>query len=843
MNKIISLASEKPAPAVLIGMKAYNLNKLLKLGFNVPSGFCITSEVYHEHFNKSGIDKIEINNSLSAEEKINILNKIREKIINSPLNGNLKQEIEEHFHLLGSKSVAVRSSCTAEDLQKNSFAGQYDTFLGITTVEDCILSIKKCWASLWNERVFRYREQYKINHSEASMAVIVQILIEADFSGVIFTVDPVKGKKDRIVIEYCRGQGEVLVSGRVTPERIIVNKHNLKIVEETKREFSEEILKKLVEDSLKIENFFMSPQDIEWAIKDEEIYFLQSRPVSTIETTDNFIWTNANTGEVLPDVTTPVTWSVARVFIKEIFRQILTLTGIELGNTEIIKLIGGRIYFNLNVVTGIFKSIPGLKDREFSDVLGGMQGKKIEGLPEILPEDIVTFKINPWKILFRLPALLLWFIVNPPSKGFSFIDKLRKDTDLLMEKDLSSMTDEELFGHFHNIMEKFHELAQLVSCAGSGMSYFNILNKICRLWLSDSDSSISNSLMSGMGNMESALSGLDLWKLSLSGSEHEEVKNILMSEHNFDETERLLKKIPQGREFLSKWNNFMKNHGHHTRGEIELYNKRWAEEPDCILDRIRFFIEQKDNCNTIDEYEKRAKERDFLVEKIRKKFKNPLKKYIFNHVLLQASSGLIFRENIKSEAVKRIFLCRLILLEGGRRFHGKGIMEKDDDIFFLELREIEDLFKDINNREEIIRERRYDYEKNLKITPPPVIKGNFNCFVSEDINCSDEILTGIAVSPGVVTGHARVILNSDRDEKILPGEILVAPFTDPGWTPYFISASAIVMDMGGMLSHGSIVARELAIPAVVNVGPATKIIKTGQLIRVDGNNGTVEILN
>lgn len=843
MNKIISLASGKPAPAVLIGMKAYNLNKLLQFGFNVPSGFCITSEVYHEHLNKSGIDKIEINNSLSAEEKINILNKKREKIINSPLNGNLKQEIEEHFHLLGSKSVAVRSSCTAEDLQKNSFAGQYDTFLGITTVEDCILSIKKCWASLWNERVFLYREKYKINHSEASMAVIVQTLIKADFSGVLFTIDPVKGQKNRIVLEYCQGQGENLVSGRVTPERIIIDKKNLKIIEETKREFSEELLKKLVEDSLKIEGYFNSPQDIEWDIKNEEIYFLQSRPVSTLSG-DNFIWTNANTGEVLPDVATPVTWSVAGLFIKEIFRQILTLTGIELDNTEIIKLIGGRIYFNLNVVTGIFKAVPGLKDREFSDVLGGMQGKKIEGLPEILPEDIVPFKITLWKILFRLPALLLWFILNPPSKGFSFIDKLRKDTDFLIGKDISSMTDEELFGHFHNIMEKFHDMAQLVSCAGSGMSYFNILNKICRHWLSDSDSSISNSLMSGMGNMESALSGLDLWKLSIFASEHEEVKTIIMSEHNFEETERLLKKIPQGREFLSKWNNFIKNHGHHTRGEIELYNKRWAEEPDCILDRVRFFIKQKDTCNTVKEYEKRAEERDFLVKKLRKMLKNPLKRYIFNHVLLQASSGLVFRENIKSEAVKRIFICRLILLEAGRRFHGKGIMEKDDDIFFLELQEIEDLFKSkLNNRGEIIRERRYDYEKNLKITPPPVIKGNFDCFVTEDINMSDEIFNGIAVSPGVVTGHARVILNSDRDEKILQGEILVAPFTDPGWTPYFISASAIVMDMGGMLSHGSIVARELAIPAVVNVGPATKIIKTGQLIRVDGNNGTVEILN
>jgi pyruvate,water dikinase len=847
MNNIVSLSSQKLDKISIIGTKALNLNKLINLGFNVPKGFCITSEIYNEHFNKSGMNKIEILQKISSspDEKSNILNNIRDKIISSPLNGNLRKEIEKHFHLLGSNSVAVRSSCTAEDLEKNSFAGQYDTFLGISNIEDCILSIKKCWASLWNERVFHYREKYKVNHLEVSMAVIVQTLIEPNFSGVIFTIEPVKGEKDRIVIEYCRGPGESLVSGKITPERIIIDKKNLKIIEETKREIPEEIVKKLAEDSLKIEEHFNSPQDIEWAIKNEEIYFLQSRPVSTFDREDNFIWTNANTGEVLPDVATPVTWSIARLFIKEIFRQILTMTGIELDNTEIIKLIAGRIYFNLNVVTGIFKAVPGLKDREFSDILGGMQGKKIEGLPEILPEDIVTFKINPWKVLFKLPFLLVWFLRNSPSKGFYFIDKLRKDTDFLIKKDLSSMTDEELFRHFHNIMEKFYDLAKLVSCAGSGMSYFNILKNICRLWLSDSDSSISNRLMSGMGNMESALSGLDLWRLSLSGCENEEIKNIIMSEHNSEEIRESLKKIPCGREFLSKWNDFMKSHGHHTRGEIELFNKRWAEEPDYILDRVRFFMAQKEICNPVAEYEKRAEERDFLVKKIRKSFKNPFKRYIFNYVLLQASSGLVFRENIKSEAVKRIFLCRLILLEAGQRLHRKGRIENKEDIFFLELEELDSLFKDsFNNVRNIINKRRYEYEKNLKINVPPVIKGRFipEDFISEEIKFSGKLLRGIAVSPGTVTGAARVILKHDREEKILPGEILVAPFTDPGWTPYFMSASAIVMDMGGMLSHGSIVARELAIPAVVNVGPATKIIKTGQIIRVDGNNGTVEIV-
>jgi phosphohistidine swiveling domain-containing protein len=219
---------------------------------------------------------------------------------------------------------------------------------------------------------------------------------------------------------------------------------------------------------------------------------------------------------------------------------------------------------------------------------------------------------------------------------------------------------------------------------------------------------------------------------------------------------------------------------------------------------------------------------------------------IFNRLLVRSQKGSVFRENVKSEVVKLIVATRKMLLELGKRLWDQGTLKDQGDIFFLQLEEIVSIVQgkadfDIH---EVVSARRAEYEKNKLITPPDVVFGRFDAGkYSPDVVVTEaDVLNGFAASPGVATGKARVILRADADQQVLAGEILVAPFTDPGWTPYFVPAAGVVMDQGGLLSHGSIVAREYAIPAVVNVGSATAIIKTGQTIQVDGNRGVVKIL-
>jgi len=346
--------------------------------------------------------------------------------------------------------------------------------------------------------------------------------------------------------------------------------------------------------------------------------------------------------------------------------------------------------------------------------------------------------------------------------------------------------------------------------------------------------------------MDDAMAGLDLWRLAVVADTRPEVKNLILSNHHWHTIEPKLSQTDSGKEFLESWREFMERHGHHCRAELELYNPRWAETPDYLLKLVRNYIAQIGKTDPVQNFADIAQERRQLEQQCRKKLANPVKRMIFNRLLARSQQGSIFRENVKSQVIKLVVALRKMLLELGGKLHDKGVLKNRDDIFFLRLEELESAVQgkadfDIHR---VITARRAEYDKNKSIIPPHVVFGKFDPdkYVPESVDTDVETLTGLAVSPGVAAGRARVILRADGDQHVLAGEILIAPFTDPGWTPYFVTAAAVVMDQGGILSHGSIIAREYGIPAVVNVGAATKIIKTGQTLEVDGNRGIIRII-
>jgi pyruvate,water dikinase len=261
---------------------------------------------------------------------------------------------------------------------------------------------------------------------------------------------------------------------------------------------------------------------------------------------------------------------------------------------------------------------------------------------------------------------------------------------------------------------------------------------------------------------------------------------------------------------------------------------------------LRIYLRISDEANPLKLRAERLRQRRHLLAGCQRRLRNPLKRWLFNFMIKQAQHGLAQRENVKNEGVRAIACIRRALLEAGERLTRRGILRERDDVFFLDLKELRQVLTGpvAFDATGIIAARKVEYARNQEIVPPPVVVGHFDSesFIPEAADAKATLLKGLAISPGIVTGKARVILRADTDERVLPGEILVAPFTDPGWSPYFIPAAGLVADIGGQLSHGSIVAREHGIPAVVNVGPATKIIQTGQLIRVDGHRGLVTIL-
>jgi pyruvate,water dikinase len=374
-----------------------------------------------------------------------------------------------------------------------------------------------------------------------------------------------------------------------------------------------------------------------------------------------------------------------------------------------------------------------------------------------------------------------------------------------------------------------------------------LLQKACRDWLHEPEPAFGYRLFAALGGMPTAEAGLALWRLAELAHADRDTEAAVDSDDGWSRVCARLQLTEPGRQVLTAWNAFMAEHGHHCRGELELFNARWSETPDYVLGLVRGYLRSLGRSHPLEHQRRLAGEREQLTEQCRRRLNNPVKRWIFSWSLRRAQKLAVFREEAKSVGVRQLACTRRVLLTLGQRLHEQGILSCRDDIFFLEIAEIEPVATGSAsfNWRERIELRRREYEQNLKLSPPPLVVGRFDPVLPAWPVADEEtkLLVGIPVSPGVVTGSARVILKTNNHEQVLPGEILVAPFTDPAWSPYFITAAGLVVEQGGILSHGSIVAREYGLPAVTNVASATRVIRTGDLIQVDGNRGVVKVLD
>ncbi|MHC4110356.1 MAG: PEP/pyruvate-binding domain-containing protein [Planctomycetota bacterium] len=867
-----------------VGAKALSLARMDRIGLPVPPGFCVTAPTYRRHLKLNNLvgridSTVEQFRDASPAATKEALSNLRQAIIDAPMADTLHQQIEHQYQTLHTKYLAVRSSATAEDLPGHSFAGQYDTHLGIMDLDGCIEAVKKCWASLWTDRAYNYRQNNGFDHTAVNMAVIVQSLVAADVSGVIFTADPRYGPCGNIVIESCFGLGQALVSGKVTPDRFVVHRKKLwplfHTISEKKIEcvldrdgkvkeqevaddrsiapsLDKKHIKRLAKLAQKVEAGFDCPQDIEWAVSKNKIYLLQSRPITGFPQQrsweDRQICCNNPAKEVMPDVVTPSTLSMLLETIgEEMFEPLFRMLCCDGSVHPIYSIIAGRIYFNANIWGAVFRYLPGGRGVDLMWGAGGHKGmQEMAARLRTAPDsDLPDIKFSLLRFILKMPLIIIGSLLNTPKKGRRIISWISAKNEEWSELNVSNFSPEQIVTSCQQLRADVRRLLNHMMYLFSMMAAFPLLHLVCEKWLDD-DGSTANSLLAGAGDMVDAVAGLDLWRLAVVADAAPQVRDLVISDQDWQTIEPELAQLDSAKVFLKTWNGFMQRHGHHCRAELELYNPRWAETPDYILKLVRNYLSQIGKIDPVQNYADLARERKKLEQQCRKKLKNPLKRMIFNRFLNRSQHGSVFRENVKSEVIKLVVSLRKMLLELGKKLADKGVLKNQDDIFFLRLEELEPVVRNKADFDihQVIKDRRAEYDRNSLISPPDVIFGKFDPdkYVPDPVDTDVEKLTGLAVSPGVVKGKARIILRADSDQQVLAGEILVAPFTDPGWTPYFVTAAAIVMDQGGILSHGSIVAREYGIPAVVNVGRGTEIIKTGQTIEVDGNQGVVKIL-
>jgi phosphohistidine swiveling domain-containing protein len=843
----------RSVPRELIGPKAASLCTLRRLGLKVPPCFFVTTTAFRAHLDANGLRPqiaARLGKTPEATEEI------RQLIAEAPLTSPLREQAAAAYERLGAAVVAVRSSATAEDLPGHSFAGQYETVLGVKSLEECLDALRECWASLWTERAFEYRRRNGIDHQQVEMAVIVQQQIEPEAAGVAFSVDPVTGSRSRIVIESCPGLGEALVSGQVQPDRILLRKKNLELIRQNlvaeEPSLDLKSARRLARRVKRLEERLGSPQDIEWALRDGTLWFLQARPITALPEPkpweERQVWTNLNLGEVAPDVMTPMTFSAIFSVSELASAPILRLFGADAHQHPPAGLVAGRLYFNINTIMAVARPLASpARLSAMNDVFGGEQSRRFkQGEFDLCDEDLPDLGFSWPRYVLSWPGLIRDLIAHRASKADEFMAHFKTRNVALAHVDYGAASTAELTCMAtQTLCENVKALELLYLWSGSVAS--GVFQKVCRNWLRAVDPALEYRLLAAQGDMADTAAGFDLWRLAALAHEDRQTEAALLSDGGWDAIRPKLAALDPGRRFLAAWDRFLTSHGQHSHSELEFYSPRWAEMPDYILGLVQGYLRAINQVNPLARQRQLAETREQLTRQCRQRLKNPVKRWIFNWSLRQTQKLARFRENSKNEAARLFAGLRRIFLELGERLRQKGILTESEDIFFLEIAEVEPVVQgradfDVKQR---IAQRRAEYEWNRAQTPGPVVVGRYDPqkHVASSIDTSLRVLKGIAVSPGVATGKARVITRPGDGQHVEPGEILVAPITNPAWTPYFLPAAGVVMDMGGVLSHGAIIAREYGIPAVVNVGPASRIIQTGQTIRVDGDRGMVTILD
>ena len=855
---VLRLAEAGDNRRSLVGGKVFNLGKLITAGLPVPSGFCVTTTAF-DLFLASCPRRTELSHLLAqcSGDEIGRIAELSREIRSCLAEVHVPETVKDAVlsawrEAGGEQSLAVRSSATVEDAAGMSFAGQFESILNVRGADALLAAIKTCWLSLFSERALVYLARQRVPAEKVRMAVLVQEMVEASHAGVVFTADPLTGATDRFVVEYVSGLGEGLVQGTIQPGRVVVEKRTGRVLASPENEvLSSATLENLCNLARQTEHLFGSPQDIEWAQRDGGVFLLQSRPITTkapVKTwEDRQIWTNVNIGEVVPDVMTPITWSIMQSLLG-VVGSIFRLVGADVTRAPLAGLVAGRLYSNANTSLAAVRPFSflhkGLPD--LARALGGDLVEAYRQAPLTLSlEDLPDLGFRWPKYILSWPRILFDLITHLPRRGDASMARLKNRTDELVRLDLGAMSAPELT-HFciRLFREAFKDWDLLYFAAQ--MAVLPVFKKACRDWLGESDLTLGGRLFAALGGMPDAEAGLALWRLAVLAHADGDTEAAVSSEKSWPEVRSRLRLTEHGRKFLTAWDAFMTEHGHHCRGELELFNARWSETPDYILGLVRGYLRSMGQSDPLENQRRLAEERERLTVQCRARLKNPIKRWIFSHSLRRAQELTVYREKLKSQVVRQFAFTRRVLLVLGQRLHEQGGLSCRDDIFFLEVSELEPVTTGGASFDwrERIESRRREYEKNLKLNPPRIVNGRFdpNAPAWPVANADAKFLTGIPVSPGIVTGPARVILRADDYEQVLAGEILIAPFTDPAWSPYFITAAGLVVEQGGILSHGSIVAREYGLPAVTNVASATRVIRTGDLVQVDGNRGRVSVL-
>ncbi|MDH5160577.1 phosphoenolpyruvate synthase [Heyndrickxia oleronia] len=855
----------------LVGGKGLNLGELSKIqGIQVPEGFCITTvgfqkaieqnDAYHALLNQLKMLQVEDRAQIGE-----ISRKIRQILLEVEIPSDVVKAVTHYLSQFGEEhAYAVRSSATAEDLPHASFAGQQDTYLNIIGKEAIMQHISKCWASLFTDRAVIYRMQNGFDHSQLYLSVIVQKMVFPQASGILFTADPITSNRKLLSIDASFGLGEALVSGMVTADcykvreeeiidkRIATKKLAIYAREEggTKTEqiapdqqktqtLTNEQILKLAHIGRKIEAYFGCPQDIEWCLVDDTFYIVQSRPITTLypipeaDDEENHVYISVGHQQMMTDPMKP-----------------LGLSFWLLTTPAPMRKAGGRLFVDVtqNLASPVSREI----------LLNGMEKHDQllkDALMTILErKDFITPSSNDKKEQSR-PSI--------SNKGKSMVDfqtLIENNPTIVSDLIKSSETSIEMLRQniqlksgsdlFDFILEDIQELKRILFNPQSSivfrtaMDASSWINEKMNKWLGEKNAadtlsqSVPNNITSEMG-----LALMDVADVIRPYPKVIEYLRNVKDDHFLDE----LVEFDGGQETRDSINAYLNKYGMRCAGEIDITRTRWSEKPTTliplILSNIKNF-EPNESKRKFEQgrHEALQKEQE-LLDRLKRLPDGKQKAKETKRMISIIRNFIGYREYPKYGMINRYFVYKQALLKEAEKLVQAGIIHEKEDIYYLTFEELIEVVRTNKLDYEIINKRKDEYKLYEKLTPPRVITSDGEIITGKykRDNLPAEAIVGLPVSSGVIEGRARVILNME-DANIEDGDILVTAFTDPSWTPLFVSIKGLVTEVGGLMTHGAVIAREYGLPAVVGVENATKLIKDGQKIRVHGTEGYIEIL-
>ncbi|GAA1200973.1 PEP/pyruvate-binding domain-containing protein [Pseudonocardia alaniniphila] len=852
------------------GGKGANLGELIGTGFPVPPGFVVTTEAYSQVAAAAGLQS-----ELDGDARLG--ERARTALLATPVPARVADAVCRSYLALGEKvPVAVRSSATAEDLPSASFAGQQDTFLNVVGIDAVLDAVHRCWASLWTDRAVSYRADAGIDHHVVRLAVVVQRMVDAQVAGVLFTADPVTGTRTRTVIDASPGLGEAVVSGAVNPDHIVVEgegrivEHRLgdKAVEvrpvagggteqvirsggAARSSLTDAQITSLVTLGRRVEAYYRAPQDIEWAIDgDGALWLTQSRPITTLHPLPQptghglRVYLCASLAQGLTRPITPMGLSAFRVITSVPAAAFGVPIADPVAGPPAFVTAGGRAF--ADITPGVRSAVGRAILPRMLDIMEARSAVVLRALFDEPALAVQTTSRWPFvrrvaKVLVhhRVPALLALSLLRPAAAR-QRVDRIGHRLRTLSALPADAAPEQRL-DHVQRVLTQlFPIMPRVAPVFVSGLAMLAVARKLAG---DDLDGAASHEVLRSLPHNTTTEMDLELWALATrlrgDAGAAEALRGTPAAELACCYRDGALPPVLQQglRAFLAR-------HWHRAVAEIDLGMPRWSDDPSHVLGVLANYLRLDDPELAPDAvFARGALAADAAVaaavERVRRRSR--VRAFAVRLALRRVRQLVGMRETHKDFVIRLLAYARAEFQVVGELLAARGLLSDPADVYFLDLAEARSALAGADHRA-TVAERRETYDRELRRRHVPrmlLSDGTEPETLSRPVD-AEGALTGTPASAGTVTAPARVVLDP-IGAHLEPGEILVVPSTDPGWTPLFLTAGGLVMEMGGPNSHGAVVAREYGIPAVVGVADATTRIRTGQQVTVDGAAGLVRL--